>query len=59
MGVGNIKKAATFKTFFSPKLLKHTITFVLTVLFNIVMRQTLTDDFWGFHKNMICAFPLT
>ena len=45
MGVGNIKKAATFKTFFSPKLLKHTITFVLTVLFNIFMRQTLTDDF--------------
>ena len=20
---------------------------------------TLTDDFWGLHKNMNCAFPLT
>ena len=23
------------------------------------MWQTLTDDFWGLHKNMNCAFPLT
>ena len=23
------------------------------------MRQTLTDNFWGIHKNMNCAFPLT
>ena len=22
------------------------------------MRKTLTDDFWGLHKNMNCAFPL-
>ena len=22
------------------------------------MRQTLTNDFWGLHKNMNCAFPL-
>ena len=22
------------------------------------MRQTLTDDFWGLHKNMNCVFPL-
>ena len=22
------------------------------------MRQTLTDDFWGLHKNTNCAFPL-
>ena len=22
------------------------------------MRQTLTDDFWGLHKNKNCAFPL-
>ena len=45
MEVGNITKAAT-------------ITFFVTVLFNIFMRQTLTDDFWGLHKNMNCAFPL-
>ena len=31
----------------------------MTVLFNIFIRQTLTDDFWGLHKNMNCAFPLT
>ena len=31
----------------------------MTVLSNIFMRQTLTDDFWGLHKNMNCAFPLT
>ena len=22
------------------------------------MRQALTNDFWGLHKNMNCAFPL-
>ena len=31
----------------------------MTVLFNIFMRQTLTDDFWELHKNMNCAFPLS
>ena len=30
----------------------------MTVLFNIFIRQTLTDAFWGLHKNMNCAFPL-
>ena len=42
--VGNITKGATFKKFSSPKLLKHTITFFVTVLFQIFMKQTLTDD---------------
>ena len=46
MEVVNITKAATFKKFSSP------------VLFNIFMRQTLTDDFWGLHKNINCVFPL-
>ena len=23
------------------------------------MRQTLTDDIWGLHKNKKCEFPLT
>ena len=46
--------------FSSPKLKKHTITFLWqTVLFNIFMRQTLTDTFWGLHKNMNCVFPLS
>ena len=58
MEVGIITKAATFKKFSSPMLSKHTITFFVTVLFNIFMRQTLTDDFWGLHRNMNCVFPL-
>ena len=58
MEVGNITKAAAFKKFSSPKLLKHTIRVFVTVPFNIFVRQTLTDDFWGSHKNMNCAFPL-
>ena len=45
MEVGNITKA-TFKKFSSPKLLKHTIT----VLFDIFMRQTLTDFLGGYTK---------
>ena len=28
------------------------------MLFNIFMRQTLTNYFWGLHKNMNSAFPL-
>ena len=31
----------------------------MTVLFVIFMKQTSTDDIWGLHKNMNCAFPLT
>ena len=30
----------------------------MTVFFNNFVRQTLTDDFGGLHKNMNCAFPL-
>ena len=43
----------------SQTFLSQTITFFVRVLFNILMRQkTLTNDFWGLHKNMNCAFPL-
>ena len=38
------------------KLLKRTITFYVTVIFNIFMRQTLNDDFWALH--VIFVFPL-
>ena len=31
----------------------------MTVLFNIFMRKTLTDDFWGLHKNINCVLLLT
>ena len=52
-------KSCHFCRFSSPKLLKHTVTFFVTVLFVIFMKQTSTDDIWGLHKNMNCAFPLT
>ena len=57
MEVGNIAKAATFKSFLHLSY-ENTHYFFVTVLFNIFMRQTLTDDFWEIHKNMNCAFPL-
>ena len=58
MEVGNITKPATFISFLLPNYKKYTITIFVTVLFNIFMRQTLTNDFLGLHKNMNCAFPL-
>ena len=51
-------KTCYFSKFSSARLLKHTITFFMIVLFNIFTRQTLKDDFWGLHKNMNCAFTL-
>ena len=58
MEVGNITKATTFKSFLHQAIKTHN-DFLVTVLFNIFMRQTLTDYFWGLHKNMNCTFPLT
>ena len=58
MKVGNITKAAAFKKFFHLSYKSTQILFFVTVLFIFFMRQTLTDDFWGLHKNMNCAFPL-
>ena len=58
MEVGNITKVAAFKSFFHLSYTNTQILFFVTVLFNFFMRQTLTDDFGGLHKNMNCAFPL-
>ena len=58
MEVGNITKAATFKSFFYLSYKNTKLLCFVTVLFNIFMRQTLTDDFGGLHENMNCAFPL-
>ena len=58
MEVGNITKAAIFKSFLHLSYKNTQLLFLWTVLFNIFMRQTLTDDFCGLHKNMNCAFPL-
>ena len=57
MEVGSIIKAATFKSFLHLTY-KYKQLFFLTVLFDNFMIQTLTDDFWGLHKNMNCPFPL-
>ena len=58
MEIGNITKAATFKSFLRLSYKNTKLLYFVTVLFNIFMRQTLTDDFSGLHKNMNCAFPL-
>ena len=56
MEAGNITKASLFKRFLH-LIDKYTqLIFLLTVLFDIFMSQTLTDDFRGFHKNMNYAF---
>ena len=52
-------KAATFKSFLHLSYKNTQLLFFVTVLFNVFMRQTLADDFWGLHKNMNCALPLT
>ena len=58
MEVGNIKRAAIFKSFLDRSYKNTQLLILWTVLFNIFMRQTVTDDFWGLHKNMNYAFPL-
>ena len=58
MQVGNTTKAATFKSFFQLSYKSTQLHVFVTALFNIFMRQTLTDDFWRLHKNANCAFPL-
>ena len=53
-----LQKLLLWKFLFT-KVIKNTqLLFLWTVLYNIFMRQTLTDDFWGLHKNMNCTFPL-
>ena len=58
MEVGNITKAATFKSFRHLCYKNTQLLFFVTVLFNIFIRQTLNNDFWGLHKNLNCVFPL-
>ena len=59
MEVGNIAKAATFKSFLRLSYKKAKLLYFVIVVFSIFMRQTLTDDFWGLHKNINCMFPFT
>ena len=50
MEVGNITKAAAFKSFLHLSYKNTQILFFVTVLFNFFVRQTLTNDFWAFTK---------
>ena len=56
MEVGNITKTATFKSFLHLIYENSQLLFCVTVLFNIFMRQTLINDFWGLHKLRIVRF---
>ena len=58
MEVRNIKKAATFKSFPHLSYKNTQLLFFVAVLFNISMRQKLTECFWGLQKNMNYEFPL-
>ena len=58
MEIGNITKAATFKSVLHLSYKNTQLLFLWTVLFNIFMRQTLTDDFSWLHENMKCVFTL-
>ena len=58
MEVGNITKAANFKSFLHLNYKNTQLQFLLQFFFNIFIRQTLTNDFGGLHKKMNCAFPL-
>ena len=56
--VGNITKVATFKSFLHNSYKNTQLLFLWQCFLIFFLRQTLTDDFWGLHKNMNCAFPL-
>ena len=47
MDVGNVKKATTFKSFLHLSYKNPKLHFLWSCLFNILMRQTLTNNFGG------------
>ena len=51
MEIGNVTKAATFKTFFHQSYKNIQLLFLWQCFLTIFMRQILTDDFWQLHKN--------
>ena len=59
MELGNIIKAATFKSFLHTSCKNTQLLIFVIVLFNIFMRQTLTNYFGRLHKNMNYTFPLS
>ena len=59
MEIGNITKTASFKSFLYLSY-KNTQLLLLWLCFLIFFLETkITNDFWGLHKNINCAFHLT
>ena len=58
MEIGNVTKAATFKGFLHQCYKSTQLTFLWQCILIVLMKQTLTDDFGGLHKNKNCEFPL-
>ena len=57
--VENITKAAAFKSFLHLSYKNMQLLFLWQCFFNNLIRQTLTNDFWGLNKNMNGMFPLS
>ena len=58
MEIGNVSKAATFKSFLHLSYKNTQFLFLRQCFLINFMRQTLTVDFWGLHINKNCAFHL-
>ena len=58
MEIENVSKAVTFKSFAHQIIKTHNYFFLRQYFSIIFMRQTLTDYFWGLHKNKNSVFPL-
>ena len=58
MQVGNITKAATYKSLLHLSHKNIQLLFLWQCFLIFFIRKKLTDEFWGLHKNMNCAFPL-
>ena len=54
MEIGNVTKAATFKSFLHQYYKSTQLTFLWQCFLIVLMKQTLTDDFGGLHKNKNC-----
>ena len=56
MGIGNVTKAATFKSFLHQSYKNIQLLFLWRCF---LMRQTLTHNFWGLYKNKNCGFHIS
>ena len=58
MEIGKDSKAAIFKSSLHKVIKAHNYFFCDCAFLIFFMIQTLTDNFWGLHKNKNCAFPV-